>query len=452
MKSSRFVQYRILAATNFIFYMQFKQLLRQGIMWRGLYLVTLFALNIVMSRLLQAEISGWANYLTTIFFLITLLVSVNIESGVAYYVASKLMPRQTIISFVLVAFAAVVVVVTVGMFAFVNYLPQANARPVLLAAFGISFVLGTLLSNVFLGLFQADDDFFSGNVMMAIVNVVLLVLLLVLHQIGFTKIQIVIVYFLFFAIQGLAVATYYFFKVKPIKRFNLPNTSQCNLLLKYSLLALAGNVVFFFVYRVDFWFVNRFCSASDLGNYIQASKTVQLLLVLPQILATVVFPKAASSATQSFIQQEILIITRLIVQCFVVVTLVSVFFGKIIFTSLFGDTFNSMNVSFCLLLPGILSLSILALLSAYFSGLNLIKINIIGAILALVVILIGDILFVERYGIIAAALISSVGYTVNVVYSFFKFFQQNDLRFSQIFAFKKSDYQWVLSLLTNKSD
>ncbi len=432
--------------------MQFKQLLRQGILWRGLYLITLFVLNIVMSRLLQAEISGWANYLATIFFLVTLLVSVNIESGVAYYVASKLMPRQTVVSFVFGAFAIVMLLVGVGMFAFAKYLPQANATPILLATFGIAFVLGTLLSNIFLGLFQAEGDFFSGNVMMAIVNVVLIVLLLLLHQTGVSKIELVLVYFLFFAVQGVVVAVYYFLKVKPIAQFHFPNGKQCNLLLQYSMLALASNVVFFFVYRVDFWFVNRYCSASDLGNYIQASKTVQLLLVFPQILATVVFPKAADASSQSFINKEILIISRLLMQFFVIVLLISSIFGKTIFTTIFGNTFYTMHVSFCLLLPGILSLSILALLSAYFSGLNRIKVNITGAILALLVILVGDVLIVKKYGIIAAAIISSVGYTVNVGYALFKFFQQNNLNFSQLVTFKKSDYQWILSLLTNKTD
>lgn len=445
------MQYRILAATNFIFYMQFQQLLRQGILWRGLYLITLFALNIVLSRLLQAEVSGWANYLTTIFFLVTIVVSLNIESGVAYYVASKLMLRQTVVSFVVLAFGIVTLLTSIGMFACANYLPQTNASNTMVALLGIAFVLGTLLSNIFLGLFQAEDDFLSGNAMMACVNVVLIAVLLLLYWQGTSKKQLVLTYFSFFTIQGLAVAVFYFFKQKPITRLHLPNKQQLSLLLRYSLLALAGNVVFFFVYRVDFWFVNRYCTATDLGNYIQASKTVQLLLVVPQILASVVFPKSAVSGNLSFIPQQILIISRLLIQCFLVVIVGSICFGKILFTSVFGDSFNTMHLSFTWLLPGILGLSILAILSAYFSGLNQIKVNITGALLALVVILIGDILFVKQYGIVGAAVVSSVGYMVNVVYSFYHFFKQNNLRVTALLSFEKADYDWLKSLLTNKA-
>ncbi len=432
--------------------MQFKQLLRQGIVWRGLYLITLFALNIVMSRLLQAEVSGWANYLTTIFFLITLLISVNIESGVAYYVASKLMPRQAVLSLVVAAFAIITVLVTVGMFACASYLPQANATPVLLTIFGITFILGTLLSNIFLGLFQVEEDFFSGNVMMACVNVILCVALVVLYWLGASKTYLVLTYFSFFLVQGLAVAGYYFFKIKPIQKFTLPNTKQTSWLFRYSLLALVGNVVFFFVNRVDFWFVNEYCTASDLGNYIQASKTVQLLLVLPQIFASVVFPKSADSKAVTFIPQQILIITRLLAQCFLVVLVLSYLFGNLVFSNVFGVTFSTMHWSVTLLLPGIFSLSVLALLSAYFSGLNKMRINIIGAILALIVILLGDFLFVKQYGIVAAAIVSSIGYTVNVVYSFYYFFKQNTIAVGELWRFKKSDYQWVFHLLTNKTE
>jgi O-antigen/teichoic acid export membrane protein len=357
-----------------------------------------------------------------------------------------------VVSFAILTFVVVAVLVTIGMFFYAYYFPQLNVSQLTLAVFGISFVIGTLLSNIFTGLFQAEDNFFSGNVSMACVNGLLITLLLILQSFGVTKITLLLTYFLFFVVQGFIIAGYYFLKVKPIKNIIFPNKQESKLLIKYSLLALAGNVIFFLVYRVDFWFVHKNCTASNLGNYIQASKMGQMLFILPQILASVVFTKAADNTKQCYIRQEILIITRLIIQCFLVVAVISILFGKVIFTSIFGNTFNTMNLSFCLLLPGILSLSILSLLSAYFSGLNQIKVNITGAILALLVILVGDVLFVKPYGIIAAALISSVGYTVNVAYSFIRFFQQNDLHIGQLIDFKKSDYRWALALLTNKTD
>lgn len=432
--------------------MQFKQLLRQGIVWRGLYFITMFVLNVVISRLFKADISGWLNYLMTIFFLVALVVNLNVESGIAYYVASKLIPRQTVVSFTVVASLILLLVVTFSMIAYAKFFPDTHLTTVNFIVFGVSIIVGTHLLNVFVALFQAEENFITGNIAAACVNIVLVFVLLICHHFGLAKNYLLNIYCLSFITQGIVAAVAYFIKVKPIQQFQLPNTRQLQSLLRYALLALVGNVVFFFVYRVDYWFVNNYCTASDLGNYIQASKMGQLLLVLPQILASVVFPRSVNSNNISFIPQQILIISRLLMQCFLVLILGSVCFGRIIFAGIFGDSFNTMHVAFSWLLPGILALSILAILSAYFSGQNQIKVNITGAILAFVVILVGDILFVKQYGIVAAAIVSSIGYTVNVAYSFYHFFKQNTIVVGELWHFKKSDYQWVFHLLTNKTE
>ncbi|MEJ7681190.1 MAG: polysaccharide biosynthesis C-terminal domain-containing protein [Segetibacter sp.] len=92
--------------------------------------------------------------------------------------------------------------------------------------------------------------------------------------------------------------------------------------------------------------------------------------------------------------------------------------GRWIFPFVFGQTFQLMYVPFLLLLPGIWALSNLTILSAYFAGVNKVKINVQGASLALLVILAGDFVFIPHYGILAAAMVSTAGYAVNFMYSF----------------------------------
>lgn len=431
--------------------MQFQQLLRQGIVWRGLYFITMFVLNVVISRLFKADISGWLNYLMTIFLLVALVVNLNVESGIAYYVASKLIPRQTVVSFTIIASLILLLVVTVGMIVYANFFQDTHLTIINFIVFGVSIIVGTHLLNVFVALFQAEENFVTGNIAAACVNMVLVFVLLICHYFGVAKNNLLNIYCLSFLTQGIVAAVAYFIKLKPIQQFQLPNKEQLQLLLRYALLALIGNVVFFFVYRVDYLFVNKYSLPADLGNYIQASKMGQLLLVLPQILASVVFPRSANGSNLSFMPRQILIISRLLMQFFLLVIVGSICFGKIIFTNIFGDSFNTMHVAFSWLLPGILALSILAILSAYFSGLNQIKVNVTGALIALIVILIGDILFVKQYGIVGAAIVSSIGYTVNVAYSFYHFFKQNGLAVNALFSFEKADYYWLKLLLTNKA-
>ena len=60
--------------------------------------------------------------------------------------------------------------------------------------------------------------------------------------------------------------------------------------IRYSLVALLANGIYFLVNRIDYWFVQYYCTAKDLGNYIQASKLGQMMLILPSILGSTLFP------------------------------------------------------------------------------------------------------------------------------------------------------------------
>ena len=100
----------------------------------------------------------------------------------------------------------------------------------------------------------------------------------------------------------------------------------------------------------------------------------------------------------------------------------------------FGETFNAMKLPFIILIPGIFSLSVLTLLAAYFSGKGKVIVNVTGTGIALVVVIIGDYLFVPRYGIVAAAAVSTVGYTVNLLYILYVFYKDYSINLYDFFT------------------
>jgi Na+-driven multidrug efflux pump len=92
---------------------------------------------------------------------------------------------------------------------------------------------------------------------------------------------------------------------------------------------------------------------------------------------------------------------------------------------------------------------VLTILSAFFSGVGKLKINVNGAVLALLVMIVGDFLFVPHFGIIAAAIVSTVSYTVNLFYSLYFFNKDHDIHIVDFFRWRKEDYAW-LRLLVKK--
>ena len=86
-------------------------------------------------------------------------------------------------------------------------------------------------------------------------------------------------------------------KIKYIKSGfqQLLSLEQFRLLFRYCAMAFVGNIIYFLLYRVDYWFVENYCTPEQLGNYIQVSKLGHLFLIVPTILASAVFPITSGS-------------------------------------------------------------------------------------------------------------------------------------------------------------
>jgi O-antigen/teichoic acid export membrane protein len=266
---------------------------------------------------------------------------------------------------------------------------------------------------------------------------------------------IIFFYFFTFFIGGVFVFLSYVIKYKKEGAMKFPERHLFKQIIRYSLTALGANAVFFLVYRIDYLFVNYspVCSAADLGNYIQVSKLGQMMLVVPQIIASVVFPRTASGIEPESLNKAIITIARIFSQLFLLMFAVVAIAGKEIFTLVFGETFNKMQLPMLILIPGIFSLSLLALLSAYFGGKGKIKINLYAAIVGLIVMITGDFIFVPRYGIIAAAAISTLSYMANVGYSMWQFHKDFKIKWFEFFRWEKEDYNWLFSFFKiNKAE
>jgi len=122
------------------------------------------------------------------------------------------------------------------------------------------------------------------------------------------------------------------------------------------------------------------------------------------------------------------------------VALVSI--GYWLFPFVFGETFNNMFWPFLLLVPAILSYSVIHLLAAYFGGKKVLSIGFWGNVLTLAFIIAGDILFIPSYGIKAAAIVSSSGYIFLLCFMIMAHIREYKSSFSDFLLFRKSD--WVL--------
>lgn len=437
--------------------MNFKKVLVQSLLWRGLYFFTLLLVNVFLSRYLKAEGAGWVYYLSNIFSFSLIIISVCIEAGITYFASGKIIEPGKLVWFTLVWNFVVCLMVLLAVSIYIFFEPEAAAIPNnLYYYFGIFYLSGLFLTNCGTALFYAENNFFLPNLLLTLWNILLVILIPKAHTANDLNAasSTLAVYFLVFLLQGLSIIIAYGIKKKTFAFISLPTTSEVAKIFKYCSVVMLGNIVLFLVYRIDYLFVNisPVCTAADLGNYIQVSKLGQMLLIIPQIIGSVIFPRTASGSDRKELNTSLMIIARLFAQLYFIILIIVVVAGHWLFTWLFGETFNEMQLPFIILIPGIFCLSVVNLLSAYFAGKGKVVVNVKGAILGLLVVVILDYFLVPVYGIIAAAAISTLGYAVHLAYPLYIFYKDYDIRLVDFFRWQRADYSWLKSLLANKTD
>jgi O-antigen/teichoic acid export membrane protein len=424
--------------------MQAGRILLKTMLWRGLYYVSAFIINILIARHFEASVSGSIYYISSIYALLLLVFSLSLESGIIYFAARKEIPVARLFNFS-IAWSLVIGLMT---FMIISYFFKEayqgiSANLLLLSA--VLYISGNLLITYCSGFFYADKNFKTPNIIIITGTIILIVLI---PYNGSSIIPAInnenyfYVYFGSFFLQGICMAVAAGIKYIRSGLFRFLSAVQFKWLLRYCALAFFGNIIFFLLYRVDYFFVEKYCTGIELGNYIQVSKLVHLFFILPTILASAVFPITAGGQKEN-INKWLTMLSRAIFFIYVLACIILGLTGKWLFPIVFGESFSSMYQPFLWMIPGILSLSGIFTLTAYFAGKNQIKVNITGSLFALAVILAGDIIFIPKYGINAAAMVSSLGYIVYQYYIIRVFKKEYPCSFTDFFIFRSSDWQTI---------
>ncbi|HSZ32049.1 MAG TPA: oligosaccharide flippase family protein [Puia sp.] len=418
----------------------------QHIVWRGLYYFSVLLINISIARFFAAEKSGQIFFIVNNLALILLVVSASLESGCAYYVASGIIKSSQISRFCLL-WAIVASLVTLAIWSLLVY----HSHPTYLNKYGFLaasflFILGVLMTTYFTSLFNARKEFGPPNKILSLINILLLIVLFTGKNNAVIRYHFIQIYFACFFLQGLIIMLTYF-TMETNEGVSLwPKSAVLKNILKYSLTALIANIIYFLVNRIDYWFVEYYCSPGDLGNYIQASKLAQMFLILPSIVGTTLF-SIFSSPTESSNAKELATAIRILLWVNGGLALLIIGLGWYFIPLLFGTSFNYMYYLFILLVPGVLCVTMNYPLASWFSANKKIGVNIRGSLSAVIIICIGDIILLPLYGVRAASAVSSAGFFSLYLYGVYTYRKGIQIAWKDLLVIRKSDFTWLLKSL-----
>ena len=180
--------------------------------------------------------------------------------------------------------------------------------------------------------------------------------------------------------------------------------------LSFGLKGQIGNILQFFNYRLDMFFVNFFVGSASAGIYSVSVGLGELLWYFPNAVGFVIFPKAAASkpevrsAFTPWIFRITLGITTLGAIGLVIL-------GKPLIQLIYSSAFVEGYLPMLILLPGVILLGGAKVLTNEMAGRGYPQYNSLSAGIAFILTVIFDLILIPRFGIMGAAVASSIAYT-----------------------------------------
>lgn len=209
--------------------------------------------------------------------------------------------------------------------------------------------------------------------------------------------------------------------------------------IKSHLSILAGALIF----RADLLVVNHFRGASEAGVYSLASQMATMLMMLPSVIATLLFPRV--TAEQDRTGNTTCVVTRhtavvMFVCCLSAAPL------SFILPLFYGVAFADATYQLLILLPGVYLIGLQSVLVQHFNAMGLPKMIPTFWLITLVVNLIMVFGLVPKFGARGAAVASTLSYTLISFLMITYFLIDTRRSLSELFVLRNVEFRTLLSL------
>ncbi|HEV8137033.1 MAG TPA: flippase [Pyrinomonadaceae bacterium] len=209
--------------------------------------------------------------------------------------------------------------------------------------------------------------------------------------------------------------------------------------IKSHIAILAGTLIF----RADLLVVNHFRNASEAGVYSLASQMATLLMMLPSVIATLLFPRV--TAEQDKTGNTTCVVARhtalvMLLCCLAAVPL------SLLLPVVYGSVFTDATTQLLILLPGVFFIGLQSVLVQHFNAMGLPKAVPVFWVVTLVINLMMVFLMVPRYGARGAAWASTISYSL-ISFLMIGYFLVNTRRsLSELFVLRPVEVRSLLGL------
>ncbi len=371
-----------------------------------LYLV----FSILLNRSLGPKLKGIYAFYMTIPLLLNSFLSFGLQSANVYFIGKRKIPPSKLISnsFFVYSFLSIIILLIFFILSSFDMLPNikgytTSTRLLLLSLISTPLVLeNAFLSTIILGL----QKFTLYNILKIVPILFLTISAAICTFI--LKSATVMIFFSLWIFSLIISISIYLSVLKNYLHFTKFDRTIFKETINYSFKNYIANLSTFLTYRSDYFIVSLFLPPDSLGFYSLATTISEKLWLIPSSIGTILYPKVAN---QEKYNKNTTIFTLKI--NFLIMLILGIILGLIAYpliNFLYGKTFLPTAKIIMFLLPGIVSLAIPKMLTADLNGQGHPEFSAIYSFIGFSFNLLLNLLLIPKYGIIGAAIATSISY------------------------------------------
>ena len=376
----------------------------------------------------QGELALYTNFI----LLSSLLLGAGLPVGIVHFIAARKIEQKQVLSilltvlligFALLLLALSILQQTALLSTFIPTLFHHNSVWFWLMLLHLLLVL----LNIFLSSILQAEALFGKASYILISGSITLLLLYALRYFAITGIHIPPLNWILLALISSQLIQLFFF----LRQVYTTNPDYLHLeqiqigairpLIQFAFLAFMTNLIQFLSYKMDIWFVNYFHGKQLTGIYALGVSLAQMLWLLPSAIQSVLYAFISTHTDRQLMIQRTIKTTRQIavyaISAGITGYLLSIYLVPILFGEEFRESVQCIGLLFIGVVPFCLSMAV----SGYFAGTGRVRINLYSAILGFIVCMAADLLLIPSYGILGAAIASSISYISTVTFLLVKF-------------------------------
>ena len=304
------------------------------------------------------------------------------------------------------AFMAIVV----GWFLLPHLLAAQSDQTLWLARLFLFSIVFLFLSDLVYAIVLGDEDFFFFNVMRVLQPLGIAVAYVVLWLAGSFSVQTAVLVTFLAAVVDLCVTATRVFRRHGIRR---PSYPLARTTLWYGFRAHGSTTAGLVTTRLDITIMPAFLAATSVGLYAVATSISWIVVTISSTLAAFVLPVAARRAEHG-VQTVIRSLYTTFVVASVLGLLLAVVAGPAV-RLVYGDAFSGSVTALRILLVGSVAYACANVVCAGLYALNRPFTAAIALFGGAIVTVVGLLIFLQSYGIVAAAIVSTCSYVVVLI-------------------------------------